>query len=271
MIILLLMGAGIFAIGLYTLIPVFLFYVGQRRDLYFHPETTWMSLTWWGGAQILAGSGLIAVALRFEGTLMVFLMTTGFIVVWWIISPPLLKRFPPGWIREFEKNRSPLEVDAVRQNGSALLHSYPRIFRQVLHYDWEVWLMTVTHLPPIASLKVYERRAQQAIEHRVFPVAVIAANTIIKHRPDIPLGYELRAQAYFRDHKYQYALDDLTIVLEKQPHHADSYYLRARIYMIMEQPQQAVSDLNRAIELLPEEARFYTLRAAALKVVEEKS
>lgn len=275
MIILLAIGASVFAAGIYTLIPIIQFYVGQRRDLYFHPETTWMTITWWGGVQLLIGSGLMAVALLldFDGTALVFLLTLGLIVTWWVLSPPLLRRFPPRWISEFEKGRSPTEIEAVRQNGSALLRTHPKAFRQVLYHPagWDMWLMTVTSLIPMASLEVYERRAQQAIAHNLFPIAVVAANRIIHYRPDKPLGYELRAQAYLKDHQYNRALQDFSIVLEKKPHDAEAYYQRARIYMIMELPEQAMDDLNRAVELLPGEARFHTLREAAARVAAEKS
>ncbi len=272
MIFLILMGAGVMALGLYTLMPVILFYAGQRRDLYFHPETTWRSMAKWGGVQLIGGLSLLAIGVATQGFFFIFITAMSLFAVGWFGGDWLLQRFPPRWVREFEESRPPQELEAVRQNGIALMRSYPQAMRLILRSPdgWDTWMLTVTHLIPMASLEVYERRARQAIVHHLYPVAVVAANNIIHFRPDIAHGYVLRAEAYFKDHKYALALADLSIVLDKQPHDAEQLYQRARIHMILEQPHAAIADLNRAVEIAPQESRFLTLRETAYKVAEEK-
>lgn len=267
MILALLIGAILFAIGVRLLRTVLLFYLGQRRDLYFHEARAWMGHARLGGALCIMGGGLFGVAgygqeLAASG---IIFGSLAIAVVWWLTLPAIIRLLPPLWLKDFEVNHSREDIEAVIQNGQAMLFLYPKAFPQIIRdqVGWETWLLTVTGMVPMVNLELYRLRALQAMERKLYPIAIVAADNIIKYRPDQALGYKLRAQAYFYDFRYDKAITDYTIAIQLQPNDIDLYYYRARMLLIMDAPAAALEDINRALGIEPGHGRLLDLRKSA--------
>lgn len=275
MIFLLTIASIIFVLGLRLAVTVLLFYRGQRRELYFQAEQAWIGTGRLAGTLIFAGGLLLMLVILRREMSVGLMIVTGFMLIslWWAFSPLVFEWLPPGWVREIETGRTPQEIDTIIQNGAAMLIHYPHIFRQIIRDEvgWEAWLLTNVGYIPLVSLDIYVKRAQQAMDNHLHPIAIVAAEHIIKYRPDQGLGYALRAQAHFRNHRYDLALDDYSRALERQPHQAEWYFQRGRLHILLEQPERALADLEQALALQPTQIEWQHLRENVLKMLEKAS
>jgi hypothetical protein len=265
----LVVGGGLLLIGTRMLGAVILFYLGQRRDLYFHPEGTWQGMARLGGTLVIMGGGMMLAAWLSDRVTIPVLLPLGAMVsiVWWIVIPWLTTLFPPQWLARLEKGRPPDDLEAILNNGATRLQTHPRLFRQIIRdpAGWESWLMTVTHALPIVLLESYRQRAELAMEYHLYPVAVRIAERIIHYRPDQALGYHLRARANEADRRYHAALADLTTCIAYEPANPLFYVQRARIYLILDEDLAALQNIEDALRLKPD-----CEDALALWVIAEK-
>jgi hypothetical protein len=147
---LIILGALVMLVGARWLGLAVLFYVGQRRDLYFGHGNEWKRLAQGGSAVIVFGISILTAGLGVYTSFELMLITSGitffvpFPLV--IIIPPIVKHLPPGWLRRLEANRTPEELQRIREHGRAMLESHPTVFKNIISSDdgWESWLMTIT-------------------------------------------------------------------------------------------------------------------------------
>jgi tetratricopeptide (TPR) repeat protein len=269
MTLMLLIGGLSLLFGMWQLGLLLQFYLGQRRDLYFYLDRVWLGMGRMGGSLSLIGASLIAVALlptslsRLSMALVSFTIT----IAWWIGAPTFLRWNPPRWVREFEASRPPDDLQAILQNGTAMLILRPGQFQRMVReaHGWESWVMTVTSPVPIALLDTYIKRVEMALQLNLSPLAVEAADQIIAYRGDHPMGYELRAKAHAHNHRYEEALADLARCIEIAPKSAVYYQQRARLYITLNQPKEALENLEIALCLKPDSSELLKLRETLLK------
>lgn len=267
MIFLMVVGAGMLLSGGWMLWSVLQFYAGTRRELYFHPNRAWVGTARLGGLLFINGGGLVSLGILGQQGQAPFILGGCFflVIVWWIGLPLALELLPPRWLHDLEQGRSPEDLEAIRLNGAAMLTRQPDRFRSMIRdaAGWENWLMTVTEPIPLAMLEMLVRRAQFAMQHNLHPIAISAAEEIIRYRPNQALGYYLRALAHLRNHQHADALDDLNACLRFQPHDAELYIQRGRIYLMLGQVRAGLADLDHAQTLRPDDPQIRMLQEAA--------
>lgn len=256
----------LFAIGIMLVVGggwllriIILFYMGQRRDLYFREGRVWVGMGRVGGAMVTAGVGTLMMAAL--NLLSIASLTLIFTVLWWLLAPLAMQALPPSWLRVFEQEHTPRDLNAIRQHGVGMLVAEPARFRMVIRNldGWEAWLMSVQSDMPKIILDAYIRRAEIAMQHNLLPLAHEAADYIIKYRPDSDQGYALRAQIHLKNFKFAAAAADYAASARLAPHRADYFLGLARAQLKLYQFEDALAALNHAKQLAPEDETIANL------------
>lgn len=132
--------------SLYQLNPIMMFYMGRRRDLYFSTELRMMMIVRNNTSTLIVGVAILAALFVRPFGLWALLFGVGLVAALMIASSnTALVPFKPNWLREFEANHHPLDIDLVKARGRWLMENYPNHFPKLIDSaeGWETWLLTV--------------------------------------------------------------------------------------------------------------------------------
>ena len=267
------LGVILVLVGMRILSNVVLFYRGVQREMYFSPAKAWIGMARLGGALVIMGISLTAAYLLVNvvenWTVVLAGVAVG--VAWWGWSPLWIAMNPPRWVRHLESEHPKPDLDAILQNGSAMLIHRPQQFRRIIRDEvgWETWITTVTGFFPLMTLDTYIERARQAMALELFPIAVSAAGEVIRFRPNQALGYELRAEAHFRNHQYDKARQDYDTAIQLEPERGDLYYERARLHLILGHSAASVADLELALAIDSSQTHWQNLARVARETLND--
>lgn len=262
-------GAGIAAPGVIWLAQITQFYLGHRRELYFSQTHRWTTLGRYGFGALFYGLTVITFGLRSYMAPMEFVSVFAFVcgIILVTIAPHLLRRFPPRWLADLERYRSPEERDLICEYGRAMLAAYPHIFRQVIRSldGWESWLLTIIDPVPIFRFDGHVAYAEDALGNHLYSRTLEVAEQVIHERPDSAVGYHLRARAFLGGYRFADAVLDFDRCIALEPHNANFYYRRARAHLMLDQMEDALADLRIASALQPDNERLAVLREIAAR------
>jgi hypothetical protein len=257
--------------GFYRIAVTVLFYLGQRRDIYFNEDDP---LFWYAqGCSALffdlAMVYLTGAAINQGVTPLSCLSTALFTVIYAsvVVALPLTSRFPPRWVRDLEASRTPEELANIRDLGRFHLEKYPRMFKAVIntHHGWESWLLTIIHPVPLPVLRRYAMRGEHALGNNLHETASTIADDIVAERPDLSVGYLLGAHVYIKNHQFDDAVTLLDTCIALEPHNVDFYLQRARVHLVRNQMEAAFRDMETVSALQPDNERLAVLREIAAR------
>ncbi len=128
-----------FTYGVYSFFPVFQYFLGGRRELYFgdSDQRKWYEKAYYDGFFLVIGLG---------GFLTGFLLGGVFLLLFWIpFALFVLPWLHPAWVCRFEKEHSRQEITYIKQRGQFFLEHYPRTFPQIVRNNegWDMWVSAV--------------------------------------------------------------------------------------------------------------------------------